>query len=288
MHGESTTPPALPRARQFPHSHTTASILCRRPSLFAVPVSSNPSYRACLCSVCSLIHRSTSSSRSCVLREVSTICCVGRRTSMAFPKHSLWNSSLTLVSTVYLLLNCLPLLGDPMLTDRCPVLSCPVLSVYLSTTLVYCGQTVGWIKMKLGMEVGLVPGHIVLDGDPPPQKGHSPQFSAYVCCGQTAGWIKMPHGMEVGLGPGDFVSDGDPAPDPTKKGHSPPQFSAHVYCGQTAGWIKMPLGTEVSLGPGNIVLDGNPAPPSLPKRGTAPHFSAHVCCGETVAHLSYC
>ena len=37
-----------------------------------------------------------------------------------------------------------------------------VLSV-LSVTLVYCGQTVGWIKMKLGMPVGLGPGHIVLD-----------------------------------------------------------------------------------------------------------------------------
>ena len=60
----------------------------------------------------------------------------------------------------------------------------------------YCGQTVGWIKMALGMEVGLGPGHIVLDGDPaPPQKkgGTEPHhFSAHVCCGQTAGWIKMP------------------------------------------------------------------------------------------------
>jgi len=28
------------------------------------------------------------------------------------------------------------------------------------------GQTVGWIKMPLGKEVGLGPGHIVLDGDP--------------------------------------------------------------------------------------------------------------------------
>jgi len=43
----------------------------------------------------------------------------------------------------------------------------------LSVTLVYSGQTVGWIKMKLGMQVGLGPGHIVLDGDypAPPQKG---------------------------------------------------------------------------------------------------------------------
>ena len=49
-----------------------------------------------------------------------------------------------------------------MLSDRCPVLSC------LSVTLVYCGQMVGWLKMKLDMQVGLGPGHIVLDGDPAP------------------------------------------------------------------------------------------------------------------------
>jgi len=41
-----------------------------------------------------------------------------------------------------------------------------------------CGQTVGWIKMKLDMEVSLGAGHIVLDADPapPPKKkggGHS-------------------------------------------------------------------------------------------------------------------
>jgi len=34
----------------------------------------------------------------------------------------------------------------------------------LPVTLVYCGQTVRWIKIKLGMQVGLGPGHIVLDG----------------------------------------------------------------------------------------------------------------------------
>jgi len=54
------------------------------------------------------------------------------------------------------------------------------LSVCLSITLVYCGQTVGWIKMKLGMEIGLGPGHIVLDGDQVPQKWNSPQFSVIV------------------------------------------------------------------------------------------------------------
>ena len=42
---------------------------------------------------------------------------------------------------------------------------CPV---GLSVTLVYSGQTVGWIKIKLGTEVGLGHSHIVLDGDPAP------------------------------------------------------------------------------------------------------------------------
>ena len=63
----------------------------------------------------------------------------------------------------------------------CPV--CPVLSV----TLLYCGQTVGRIKMKLGMQVGLVPGHIVLDGDPAPlPKWAQPQLLAQIRCGQMA------------------------------------------------------------------------------------------------------
>ena len=83
-------------------------------------------------------------------------------------------------------------------------------------------QTVGWIKMKLRMQIGLGPGHIVLDGDPasPPPKRHSPaQFSAHIHCEQMAGWIKMPLGMEVGLSPGDFLLDGAQLPFP-KRGWS--------------------------------------------------------------------
>jgi len=127
--------------------------------------------------------------------------------------------------------------------------------------------------MAHGMEVGLGPVHIVLDGDtaPLPKKGQSPfpQFSAHFYCDQTAGCIKMPLGMEVGLSPGDFVLDGDPAPP--EKGRSTTQFSTHVYCGQTAAWIKMPLGTEVGLGLRDIVFGVDPAtsrkrahPPSPP------------------------
>ena len=47
----------------------------------------------------------------------------------------------------------------------------------LSVTLVYCGQRTGWIRMPLGMEVGLGPGHTVLDGDAaPPKWGTAPNF----------------------------------------------------------------------------------------------------------------
>ena len=55
--------------------------------------------------------------------------------------------------------------------------------------------------MKLGMQVGFGPGHIVLDGDPapPPQReGGAPQVLAHICCGHMAAGIKMPLGMEVG------------------------------------------------------------------------------------------
>jgi len=68
-----------------------------------------------------------------------------------------------------------------MLSDRCHV--CPVLSV--------CNVGVsGWTDQdETGMQVGLRPGHIVLDGDPaspPPIAGAQ---------------IKMPLGMEVSLIP---------------------------------------------------------------------------------------
>ena len=107
-------------------------------------------------------------------------------------------------------------------TVVCPV--CPVGPV-LSVTFVYCGQTVGWIRMKLGTQVGLGPGHIVLYGDPTPSpKGAQPPIFAHICCGQMAGWIKTPLGREVGFGPSDIVLDGDPAPPPQKGGRAPPNF----------------------------------------------------------------
>jgi len=100
---------------------------------------------------------------------------------------------------------------------------CCLSPVWLSVTLVYCGQTVGWIKMKLSMEVGFGPGPSARWGTQLtlPKKGQStPPLFGHVYCGQTAGWIKMSLGTEVGLGPGHIMLDGDPAPP--KRGHSPP------------------------------------------------------------------
>jgi len=77
--------------------------------------------------------------------------------------------------------------------------------------------------MKLGVQVGLGPGHTVLDGDPahPPQRGTaSPQFLAHICCGQMAAWIKMSLGTEVGLGLREIVFDVNPA-TPRKGAQTP-------------------------------------------------------------------
>jgi len=54
---------------------------------------------------------------------------------------------------------------------------------------VYCGQTAGWIKMALGMEMDVGAGHIVICGDPSPlpPKGTEPppKFSAHFYCSHT-------------------------------------------------------------------------------------------------------
>jgi len=95
-----------------------------------------------------------------------------------------------------------------------------VLSVGRSVTLVYCGQTVGWIKMKLGMEVGLGPGHNVLDGDPAPTKIFGP------CLLWPIGWM-----YQDATGYGDrprprrhCVRWGPRSPSPNRGGTAAPTF----------------------------------------------------------------
>jgi len=144
--------------------------------------------------------------------------------------------------------------------------------------------------MPLGMEVGLGPGLIVLDGDPAPspQKGGQPPpllFSAHIYCDQTAGWIKVLLGMDVGLTPSDIVLHGDPAPLSPKGGsHRPPNFGPCLswpsgWMNEDASWYGGRLWPR-----GHIMLDGDPASP----KGHSPQFSTHVYCVQTVVHLSYC
>ena len=114
---------------------------------------------------------------------------------------------------------------------------------------VYCGQTAGWIKMVLGMEVGLGPVHIVLDGDtaPLPKKGGRaslpPNFRSTFIVAKRLDASRC-HLVWSRPQPRRLCDRWGPSALP-QKGRSPTQFLAHVYCGQTAAWIKMPLGTEV-------------------------------------------
>jgi len=137
-----------------------------------------------------------------------------------------------------------------MQADRCPVCLPCCLSVCLSVRLKvelywHCGQTVGWIKMKLGMQACIGPGHIMVDGepDPPSPKGHSPpnfpQFSLHVYFGQTAGWMKTPVGTEVDLGPGHIVLDG--VPHPRERGTAPPLFGPCLL------WRQSPISATAEL-----------------------------------------
>jgi len=135
--------------------------------------------------------------------------------------------------------------------------------------LVHCGQTVGWTKMILGMQVALGPGHIVLDGDPapPPPKGHSPPiFGPYLlrpngCMDQDGTW----HGGRPQ--PRQLCVRWGPSPTPQKGGRTPsPIFGPFLLWPN--GWMNTDTtwyGGSLSLG--DIVFDGDPAP--LPNKSSA-------------------
>ena len=99
-----------------------------------------------------------------------------------------------------------------------------------SVTRVFCGQTVSWIRMPLSVQVGLGPGHIVLDGDPDPHapKGHSPPILG-PCLLWPNGWVDQDATWYGGRPWPKWhcIRCGPSSTHP--KGHSsPPQFfSAH-------------------------------------------------------------
>jgi len=133
--------------------------------------------------------------------------------------------------------------------------------------------------MKVDVQVGLGPGHIVLDEDSAPSlpKGTAPQFLAHICCGQMAAWIKMSLGMELGLGPGDFVLDGDPTPPLPKGGGAPsPIFGPFLLWPN--GWMhKDAAWYGCRPQPRGLCVRWRPSSPSQ-KGGGVPKVSAHVYC----------
>jgi len=145
---------------------------------------------------------------------------------------------------------------------------------------VYCGQTVGRIKMKLGMQVSLGPGHIVLDGDPAPPP---PIFGPYLLwrngwMDQDATWYggrTRPRRLCV------FVLDGDPSPPSPKVGIAPsPIFGTCPLWPN--GWMDQDR-TWHRGRPWSRLHCARLGPSSLPKKGgRAPsQFSAHFYCDQT-------
>ena len=171
-----------------------------------------------------------------------------------------------------------------MISDRC--LSCTVLSI-LSECIV--AKRFGCIKMPLGIEVGLGPGHIVLDGDPAPsrKRPHTPVFGT--CLLWPNGRIDQDatsYEGRPGLSPSDIVVRWGPSCR-RKGAQQPPLFGPCLF--RSSGWMDQdatwyegrpwPRPHCVRWGPSSPHVDGPSSPPTL---------FGHVCCGQTVAHLSYC
>jgi len=146
------------------------------------------------------------------------------------------------------------------------------------STHIRCGQMAAWIKMPLGVEVGLGPGNFVLDEDPapPPQKGgRDPQIFG-PCLLRPNGWMDkagtwhggrpQPRRLCVRWGPSSLPPKGGAASRPPVNNFRPISIVA-----KRLHAIKMPLGIELGLSPGDFVLDGDPAPPS-PKGHRPPIF----------------
>ena len=145
---------------------------------------------------------------------------------------------------------------------------------------VCCGQTAEWIKMALDMEVGLGPGHIVLDRDqaPLPEKGGRapPMFGPF---------LLWPNGS---LHPDATWYEGRPQSrrlcvrwgpmPPPQKGAEPQIFGPRLLwpngcMDQDADWYggrRRPTRHCVRWGPS-----------SPPLKGHNPHFSAIVSCDQT-------
>jgi len=117
-------------------------------------------------------------------------------------------------------------------------------------------------KMPLGMEVGLIPGDFILDGDPAPlpKKGAEPPiFRPMLIVVKRLDGSRWPRRLCVRWGP-------SPLP---KRGRSPCPIFGPFLLWPNGCMDRDATGTEVGLGQDDTVLDGVPAPPS--KKVAEPH-----------------
>ena len=131
--------------------------------------------------------------------------------------------------------------GTPQLRRRCvrqgPQLPSPNFSAH-----VRCGQTAGWTKMLLGMEVGLGPGDFVLDGDScPALRGAEPPVFDQ-CLLYPNGWMDEDATL-YGSRPRPRPHCVRRKPGPPRKGHSspPPFFSPCLL------WPRSPISATAEL-----------------------------------------
>jgi len=157
------------------------------------------------------------------------------------------------------------------------------------------GQTAGWTKMPLGMEVHLSPGDFVLDGDPaPPEKRAQPPPNFWLmsllwrngCMDQDATWYRgkpWPRRRCLRWGRGSSF---------LLKGAQPPVFGPCLLWPD--GWMDEDTtwyGSRPRPRPDCVRWGSSSLPSShhSPKRDTAapPPFRP-MSIVATVAYLSYC
>jgi len=127
----------------------------------------------------------------------------------------------------------------------------------------------GWIKMPLGMEVGLGPGDFALDGDPAPplQKGDgAPNFRPMSIVAKLLDGSRwhVARRCKGGLFPGYIVLDGDLAPLPQKGAEPSPNFRpisivANGSMYQDTAWFRgrpPPGPMHISVPSGSLIHSG--------------------------------
>jgi len=132
--------------------------------------------------------------------------------------------------------------------------------------------------MALGMQVGLGPAHIVLDGDPAPlpnKEAEPPIFGPFLLFWPN-GWMHQDATWYGGMPPPRRLCFRWGPRPLLPKGAEPPILDARLlwpngFMDQDA-WLKI-MDQDLSLGLHDIVLDGDPDPPPL--KGHGPPIFGH-------------